>query len=104
MTVTDEDRKAARAVWIQAAFDYGGQSIPGEGEERAARVIADFIADTRQAAYAAGLERAAVIAEEEKFPISTVIAADRDGDQMPDIFNDACTDIATAIRAEKDKP
>lgn len=88
MTVTDEDRKAARAVWIQAAFDYGGQSIPGEGEERAARVIADFIADTRQAAYAAGLERAAVIAEE----------------YGPDPLKSVGYNIATAIRAEKDKP
>lgn len=81
MTVTDEDRKAARAVWIQAAFDYGGQSIPGEGEERAARVIADFIADTRQAAYAAGLERAAELWERHKYNGS----------------------FGEAIRAEKDK-
>jgi hypothetical protein len=88
MTVTDEDRKAARAVWIQAAFDYGGQSIPGEGEERAARVIADFIADTSQAAYAAGLERAAVIAEkyDDKRSLMTGVGI-----------------AVAAIRAEKDK-
>ena len=87
MTVTDEDRKAARAVWIQAAFDYGGQSIPGEGEERAARVIADFIADTRQAAYVAGLERAAVIVDSGMF--------NEYGRPQPT--------LAAAIRAEKEK-
>lgn len=41
----EHDYTAARAVWIKAAFEYGGQSIPGEGEERAARVIADYVAD-----------------------------------------------------------
>lgn len=96
MTVTDEDRKAARAVWIQAAFDYGGQSIPGEGEERAARVIADFIADTRQSAYAAGLERAAVIAE------SLQREAPYEYNKQP--CSVTMRHIATAIRAEKDKP
>lgn len=84
MTVTDEDRRAARAIWIQAAFDYGGQSIPGEGEERAARVIADFISDTRQAAYAAGLERAAAIASR--------------------MLGSSSAFITDAIRAEKEKP
>jgi hypothetical protein len=98
MTVTDEDRKAARAVWIQAAFDYGGQSIPGEGEERAARVIADFIADTRQAAYAAGLERAAVIAER----VAQAELGGVHGDYAKGIR--WCRDrIGDAIRAEKDK-
>jgi len=93
--VTDEDRKAARAVWIQAAFDYGGQSIPGEGEERAARVIADFIADTRQAAYAAGLERAAVRLE--------TLADERDAMKLPKQATTIIRQCAYIARAEKDK-
>jgi hypothetical protein len=106
MTVTDEDRKAARAVWIQAAFDYGGQSIPGEGEERAARVIADFIADTRQAAYAAGLERAAVILEEDAKLCDCFARAE--GECACGAWDDYKTApierMVDLIRAEKDKP
>lgn len=52
----------ARDVWVKAVFDYGGQSIPGEGEERATRVIVDHITYRTTALIEAGdaLERYAV--------------------------------------------
>jgi len=40
---------AARQVWIKAVSDYGGESILGEGEERAAQVIADYVIGTHAA-------------------------------------------------------
>ena len=52
--MSDDLINAARLIWREAAFEYGGQSIPGEGEERAARVFADFVSDRITALIAAG--------------------------------------------------
>lgn len=72
MTVTDEDRARAQR-WLDRPSD-----TPARRSERD-RLAVRF-ARHRQAAYAAGLERAAVIADHAWRP-----------------------DIGTAIRAEKDK-
>lgn len=84
MTVTDEDIDLFLSVyniWPDSETAYHvrkNQAFSWEVEQ---------IAKYRQAAYAAGLERAAVILEEWGCPLYQ-----RDTD-----------DIATAIRAEKDK-
>lgn len=50
--VTEGDRE----VWREAVFDYGGLSIPGEGEDSATQVVA------RHRALAAAAERARIVA------------------------------------------
>lgn len=78
MTVTDEDRIA-----LEALDDALGFLTDNERP-----IVLDYLVRHRQAAYVAGLERAAVIA---------------DGFDAPHVAGVAQR-IATAIRAEKDKP
>lgn len=88
MTVTDEDRKAAED-WLD--------ETGGCGCDICLKQSAEFLSTIRQAAYAAGLERAAVIAEKMR---------DRCDPEMshPEAIRyDEANAIATAIRAEKDK-
>lgn len=58
---------------------------------------------TRQAAYAAGLERAAVIAEESMVLLSLGSPEDGPFTRQDKAVDEARACIATAIRAEKDK-
>ncbi len=69
--MSEELIDAARAVWIKAVFDYGGESIPGEGEERATRVIADHIADRITALIAAGDRLAGFAGHDDQCQIMT---------------------------------
>jgi len=105
MTVTDEDRKAAWADWVcelvDAAFERVSRN-PNDHEEHLAYRLAI------QAAYAAGQERAAVIAEEWRDENKESAAeAQRQGNNgfAAELRTAAveCNALATAIRAEKDK-
>ena len=87
MTVTDEDRKAAASGYF--AWCSGNETIPnkmltGRADDHS---MVQAFARHRQAAYAAGLERAAVIVDSGMFS--------EYGRPQPT--------LATAIRAEKDK-
>lgn len=77
--MTDEDRAFCEVVWAALKGDHN--------DLRRERMILHAHRDFRQAAYAAGLERAAVIAWE----------------YGPDLLKSVGYNIATAIRAEKDK-
>ena len=81
-TITDEDRALAEFVI--------GRSYR--------EVDLEKIAAYRQAAFNAGLERAAVIAEEEYW-----FAGDT-GQVAENEYNQAVKEVAAAIRAEKEKP
>ena len=94
MTVTDEDRKAAADAYREET-----QNGFWSEREQAIRDGNDYwcvqaFAAHRQAAYAAGLERAAVIAEERQ---------SNDEDWDTSYWNQCAVNIAAAIRAEKDK-
>lgn len=82
MTVTDEDRKAAdrHGYWL----------MDDELDD-----LAEDFARHRQAAYAAGLERAAVIAEGERLA--------EPQDESDAAYGRAIVDVVAAIRAERDK-
>jgi hypothetical protein len=62
----------------------------------------DYRAEIEAAAEQRGMERAAVIAEAEQWPKSHLDAAFRDGNSGPADYNEACTDIARAIRNAKE--
>ena len=107
-TITDEDRKAAiiglehesvfasvaLGKWLSAALDDPNVCEEMKADIRrwfsSGHLYWDEVQAYRQAAYAAGLERAAVIAEE----------AELYEDERPWYAKDK---IATAIRAEKDE-
>jgi hypothetical protein len=101
MTVTDEDRKAASSVAV--LVEMREFILAGKADHHA-----EPFAAHRQAAYAAGLERAAVIAKE----WAAVRRAEFDKLEVKDtgIAREILgrvsilQRIVTAIRAEKDKP
>lgn len=97
MTVTDEDRKAAE----RSALVMGQPFTCFDCADR----LAEVIADTRQAAYAAGLERAAVIMEGEAKTLYRIAHMNLPA-YSPTVARDRaqyCEGMADAIRAEKDK-
>lgn len=94
MTVTDEER----AVADMLAHQICGCATDSQHRADVAALLA-----YRQAAYAAGLERAAVIAEESMVLLSLGSPEDGPFTRQDKAVDEARACIATAIRAEKDK-
>ena len=105
MTVTDEDRKAAASGYF--AWCSGNETIPnrmlaGRADDHS---MVQAFARHRQAAYAAGLERAAVIMEGEAKTLYRIAHMNLPA-YSPTVARDRaqyCEGMADAIRAEKDK-
>lgn len=102
MTVTDEDIDlflSVNNIWPDS------ETAAHVRKNRAFSWEVEQIAKYRQAAYAAGLERAAVIAD--KYEALPLMQADAWSEEEADWHETGCIDsaraIATAIRAEKDK-
>lgn len=98
MTPTQEDREAA-AEWSFGRTDFASFS-PADRFE--VEEVAKFIAGIRLAAEERGarmaLEAAAKVADENKWPDKIVDASWAGGDITPSVHNQACEEVATAIR------
>ena len=102
------DDKAIAITLRHSVITFGGIVQTGLGAQTATRIEAltaevEQIAKYRQAAYAAGLERAAVIAEESMVLLSLGEPEDGPFTRQDKAVDEARACIATAIRAEKDK-
>ena len=91
-TVTQEDVSTARRL-IAGIAD---ETLSPDG-------LADFAVNFVAHHRIETLERAAEVAEAEKWGDRHVAAADRDGNTDPATYNEACNDIAAKIRALKGK-
>ncbi|MGE8143029.1 hypothetical protein ACQKOE_13725 [Novosphingobium sp. NPDC080210] len=98
MTVTDEDRKAAIRFLESACRNWRNLGpLSNDDIADVAGALARYTKPMEQAAYAAGLERAAVIAEKMRDRCDPKMS------QPEAIRYDEANVIATAIRAEKEK-
>jgi len=85
-------------VEVQQADIEAANSYLSPAKERTVDGLIQAFARHRQAGVQQGLDMAAGVAGCERFPAGHVEAAWTDGDDGPQHYNQACDDIAAAIR------
>ena len=88
--MSDLVEAVARALWEANSGAFAENNLSQEGM--------DALHREARAAIAVVIERCAKVAEDETWPDRFVAASQRDGNDSPQIYNDACREIAIAIR------
>lgn len=90
VAVSQEAREAADRL-----FEYAGFSFAADHLDMATDAVREAFARFERET----LERAAKVAEAERYAQPIVDAAYSEGSRLPETYNDACDDIAQAIRS-----